>query len=204
MRSMLILLVLTSAAAAAEEPQLPHVSSQFGVRVDPLRGGRAQHRGIDLPGAPGTPVLAAAPGTVRVAGRRGSYGELIELVHPDGSATRYAHLSVISVAVGQAVAQGEVIGRMGSTGRSTGSHLHFEYRIGGVPVDPLRYFGRERSGWKPGPGRPEPLSPQPLHRSQFSQRRASQAPPGPADLPDGRHALRSLGLQPESRGGSGN
>lgn len=190
MRLPFALLVLFPAVALAHEPPVPRVSSGFGVRSDPLHGRPAAHRGVDLPGAPGTPVLAAASGVVQVAGRRGGYGELVELGHPDGTTTRYAHLSHILVRPGEAVRQGQVIGRMGSTGRSTGSHLHFEYRIDGTPVDPLRYLGA--TPVEPWLAPPPPAAETP-HRSRFSLRRAGEPPADPAVLPSGSNALRLPG-----------
>ena len=99
------------------------------------------HYGIDIPGRAGTPVYAAEGGVVRFAGRAGGYGNLIEIVHPGGARTRYGHLSAILVPAGTEVARGEPIARMGSTGRSTGSHLHFELRTNGRAVDPLPHLG---------------------------------------------------------------
>lgn len=119
---------------------LPRLSSRFGRRGDPIRQIAAIHYGIDIPGPLGTPVLAAAPGTVRFAGSAGSYGEMIEIAHDGALGTRYAHLSRVLVRPGVHVERGQPIALMGSTGRSTGNHLHFEVRIGGVPVDPLPYL----------------------------------------------------------------
>ncbi|MFV0624325.1 M23 family metallopeptidase [Sphingomonas sp. ac-8] len=192
MRLLLALLVLVPAAAGAREKTGLRVSSRFGVRADPLNGGRAVHRGVDLPGVVGTPVVAAASGVVCVAARRGGYGDLIELAHPDGTTTRYAHLSRILVRPGETVVQGQVIGRMGSTGRSTGSHLHFEYRVHGVPVDPLRYLSAAATPASEAVAGPvvQPAAPELPHRSRFSQARAAQAPRSPQELPGGADALR--------------
>ena len=99
------------------------------------------HYGIDIPGRAGTPIHAAEGGVVRFAGRAGGYGKLIEIVHPGGARTRYGHLSAVLVAAGTQVARGEPIARMGSTGRSTGSHLHFELWTNDGAVDPLLYLG---------------------------------------------------------------
>ncbi|WP_235537034.1 M23 family metallopeptidase [Sphingomonas sp. Root241] len=101
----------------------------------------AIHYGVDIPGRMGTPVLASAPGVVRFAGAAGSYGEMVEIDHDGALATRYAHLSRILVRPGTRVEQGQPVALMGSTGRSTGSHLHFEVRVGGRAVDPLAYLG---------------------------------------------------------------
>ncbi|MBB3912429.1 M23 family metallopeptidase [Sphingomonas desiccabilis] len=194
MRLLLALLVLSPAVATAQDSSTLRVSSRFGLRTDPFHGRATDHRGVDLPGAPGTPVLAAATGVVRVAGRRGGYGELIELAHADGSATRYAHLSRILVQPGEMVEQGQVIGRMGSTGRSTGSHLHFEYRVGGVPVDPLRYLGTTPAApERPRADAPDRTVPAPPHRSRFAQRRVPHPSVDQDTLPSGSTALRSPG-----------
>jgi murein DD-endopeptidase MepM/ murein hydrolase activator NlpD len=100
------------------------------------------HEGIDIGAPQGSPVLAVATGTVEFAGwTEGGYGNLIEIRHADGSLTRYAHLSRILIQVGAAVTQGQAIGEVGSTGRSTGPHLHFELRLAGKgAVDPLGYL----------------------------------------------------------------
>ena len=115
-------------------------SSGFGVRYDPFNGNQAMHAGLDMSGAMGEPIYASASGTVVTAGRANGYGNLIELDHGHGLATRYGHLSYIGVYNGQRIKQGELIGRMGSTGRSTGTHLHFEVRIDGRAVNPRPYL----------------------------------------------------------------
>ena len=115
-------------------------SSGFGVRYDPFTGNSAMHAGVDMAGAMGEPIYAAAAGTVTAAGRSGAYGNCVEVSHGKGLATRYGHLSAILVHPGEAVRQGEVIARMGSTGRSTGTHLHFEVRIDGRAVNPRPYL----------------------------------------------------------------
>jgi murein DD-endopeptidase MepM/ murein hydrolase activator NlpD len=117
------------------------ISSAFGERVDPFTGQLTMHRGIDLPAPMGTDVFAAAAGRVVFSGWSHGYGNLIELAHADGSRTRYGHLSRILVQPGDTVTQGQSIARMGSTGRSTGSHLHFEYWAQGHPIDPRPYIG---------------------------------------------------------------
>lgn len=116
------------------------MSSGFGYRSDPFSGGAAMHNGLDFKGPVGTPILAAAPGRVASVGTQGGYGRTIEIDHGQGIMTRYAHLSGFDVRVGQTVAAGDKIGRMGSTGRSTGSHLHFEVRINGTAVNPRRFL----------------------------------------------------------------
>ncbi len=115
------------------------LSSRYGRRMDPFRGEIVHHPGIDYRARTGTPVLATAEGTVRQAGRNGGYGLMIEVVHGNGFKTRYAHLSKILVSRGQKVKRGEVIGLVGNTGHSTGSHLHYEVLHRGVHRDPLPY-----------------------------------------------------------------
>ena len=116
------------------------MSSPFGVRLDPFLGRPAIHTGIDLRGETGEPVHATAAGRVSIAGREGGYGNMIEINHGNGLATRYGHLSQIDVKVGQTVHIGDIIGRIGSTGRSTGPHLHYETRINGEAVDPQKFL----------------------------------------------------------------
>jgi len=116
------------------------MSSPFGMRMDPFLGKPAIHTGIDLRGEIGEPVHATATGKVTIAGREGGYGNMVEINHGNGLATRYGHLSEIDVKVGQFVRIGEVIGKIGSTGRSTGPHLHYETRINGEPVDPQKFL----------------------------------------------------------------
>ena len=115
-------------------------SSFYGVRSDPFRGTAAMHAGVDIPGPMGTPVYATADGIVERAGWTGGYGNLVELEHGKGLETRYGHLSKIMVAQGQRVKRGDVIALMGSTGRSTGSHLHYEVRMDGRAVNPVPYL----------------------------------------------------------------
>lgn len=115
-------------------------TSLFGVRSDPFRGTAAMHAGVDIPGAIGTPVYATADGIVARAERSGGYGNLVEVNHGRGIATRYGHLSRILVAPNARVSRGQVIALMGSTGRSTGSHLHYEVRIDGQAVNPMPFL----------------------------------------------------------------
>jgi murein DD-endopeptidase MepM/ murein hydrolase activator NlpD len=148
---------------------LPRLSSRFGQRGDPFRRGARMHYGVDMPGRLGTPVLASAPGLVRFAGAAGSYGGMVEIDHDGALATRYAHLSRILVRPGDRVELGQAVALMGSTGRSTGSHLHFEVRVGGNPVDPLRYLGGE------APARAKAwIAPDAPHISAFARARADQ------------------------------
>lgn len=116
------------------------VSSGFGSRIDPFRGHYAMHSGIDFRARRGSPVLATADGKVIYAARKGGYGNLIEVKHADGRSTRYAHLSKILVKVGTKVKRGQKIGKVGSTGRSTGPHLHYEVRIHGKAVNPRKFL----------------------------------------------------------------
>jgi murein DD-endopeptidase MepM/ murein hydrolase activator NlpD len=115
-------------------------TSGFGVRIDPFVNHPAMHTGIDFRGTVGESVHATAAGTVTVAGWSGGYGRMIEIDHGNGLATRYGHLSAIEVKVGQTIKTGQVIGRVGSTGRSTGPHLHYETRINGEAVNPNRFL----------------------------------------------------------------
>ncbi|WP_231729086.1 MULTISPECIES: M23 family metallopeptidase [unclassified Sphingopyxis] len=116
------------------------LSSSFGYRSDPFTGAGAMHAGLDFPGPLGTPILAAAPGRVVFVGQKSGYGNVVEVDHGQGILTRYAHLSGFNTAVGAQVAAGQQIAKMGSTGRSTGSHLHFEVRLNGVAVNPRRFL----------------------------------------------------------------
>ena len=113
------------------------VSSRFGMRRHPLLGGMRNHSGVDLAAPQGTPVYAPAAGIVGAAQWQGGYGLLVAVDHPGGMETRYGHLFRIAVVPGQSVAAGEVIGYVGSTGLSTGPHLHYEVRVHGAVVNPL-------------------------------------------------------------------
>ena len=117
------------------------ISSYFGERADPFDGLEAFHKGVDFAGSPGSPVVAVAAGVVTWAGERTGYGKLIEINHGDGFATRYAHNERTLVTVGQTVKRGERIALMGSTGRSTGPHVHFEVLRNGRQVNPLSFIG---------------------------------------------------------------
>jgi murein DD-endopeptidase MepM/ murein hydrolase activator NlpD len=114
-------------------------SSGFGVRADPFTGQPAFHSGQDFAGAFMTPIHATAPGVISFTGIRSGYGNTVEIDHGHGFKTRYAHLQAIFVTAGQSVALGEKIGAMGSTGRSTGDHLHYEVWVNGRPQNPLRF-----------------------------------------------------------------
>lgn len=115
-------------------------SSGFGVRIDPFIGRPAMHTGIDFRGDTGEAIRVTAGGTVVSAGWSGGYGRMVEVDHGNGLSTRYGHLSEIDVRVGQVVKVGQAVGRLGSTGRSTGPHLHYETRIDGEAVDPNRFL----------------------------------------------------------------
>ncbi|MBN8956354.1 MAG: peptidoglycan DD-metalloendopeptidase family protein [Rhizobiales bacterium] len=115
-------------------------SSGFGVRMDPFVRSAAMHTGIDLRSHYGEPVRVTAAGKVTVAGWSGGYGKMVEVDHGNGLVTRYGHMSEILVSVDQTVKPGQIVGRVGSTGRSTGPHLHYETRIDGDPVDPHKFL----------------------------------------------------------------
>ncbi|OXE36813.1 MAG: peptidase M24 [Phenylobacterium zucineum] len=115
-------------------------SSGFGVRFDPFNGRPAFHSGLDFTGGIGLPIYSTAPGIVSFTGVRSGYGNTVEIDHGSGFKTRYAHLSGISVSVGERVAVGERIGAMGSTGRSTGPHLHYEVWVNGRAQNPDRFL----------------------------------------------------------------
>ena len=117
----------------------PVVTSGYGYRIHPIYGTRRLHAGIDLRGATGTTVVAAGGGTVVFAGPRGGYGNTLIIDHGGSIATLYAHQSRLAVSQGQVVRPGQAIGAVGSTGLSSGPHLHFEVRVNGTPVDPLNY-----------------------------------------------------------------
>ena len=116
-------------------------TSGYGVRSDPFQFRAAMHAGIDLAAPVGTPIYATADGVVTSAGwNSGGYGNLIKIDHGKGIETRFGHLSKIEVSAGQRIRRGQEIGRMGSTGRSTGSHLHYEVRIDNRPVNPIPFM----------------------------------------------------------------
>lgn len=115
-------------------------SSNWGMREHPVLGGVRMHAGVDIRGPVGTPIYATADGYVGRAQRAGGYGNLVELEHGKGLQTRYGHLSKILVNPGDQVRRGQLIGLMGSTGRSTGSHLHYEVRMDGGAVNPVPFL----------------------------------------------------------------
>ena len=115
-------------------PTKGRITSRFGRRWGRL------HKGIDIANSKGTPIYAADSGTVTFAGRQGGYGRMVKISHGGGLTTLYAHMSSIKVKSGQKVSKGQVIGYMGSTGNSTGPHLHFEVRVNDNPKNPLKYL----------------------------------------------------------------
>lgn len=118
------------------------ISSHYGYRTDPFRGQRKNHKGLDIRGPVGTPIYATADAFVKRSQWVGGYGKFIELDHGNGITTRYGHMSALKVSANSHVKKGDVIGLMGSTGRSTGSHLHYEIRVAGEPVNPLSFMLR--------------------------------------------------------------
>jgi len=121
---------------ASVGPVIGEVTSPFGQRVHPISGDARFHTGVDLRAPSGSPIRAAAEGIVREAGKRGGYGNAVELDHGDGTSTLYAHASALLVKTGQHVGRGEPIALVGQTGQATGPHLHFELRRNGHPVAP--------------------------------------------------------------------
>jgi murein DD-endopeptidase MepM/ murein hydrolase activator NlpD len=118
------------------------MSSRFGHRIDPITRNRAWHNGVDFAGKEGADVIAVAAGVVVFAGQRSGYGKMIELNHGSGYSTRYGHHKDLVVKPGDIVRKGQVIGLMGSSGRSTGPHVHFEVFKHGRAVDPSTYIHR--------------------------------------------------------------
>ena len=116
------------------------LSSDYGMRNHPVIGGRRAHKGVDLAGPTGTPVYATADGLVETAKNFSSYGLYVRIEHGARLETRYAHMSRLAVAAGERVKKGDIIGYIGSTGRSTGPHLHYEVRIDGEAVNPIPYM----------------------------------------------------------------
>jgi murein DD-endopeptidase MepM/ murein hydrolase activator NlpD len=138
-------LVLQDSAKRKFLPSLPPVadiwySSNFGYRIDPFTGENGFHEGVDFPADAGTPVVAAASGKVVFAGEQPQYGKMVEIDHGNGLVTRYAHASQLNVRDGDLVLRGQRVAAVGSTGRSTGPHLHFEVRLNGVPQNPARFL----------------------------------------------------------------
>lgn len=121
-------------------PAEGHLTSGFGYRVSPFTGQAVLHAGLDIANRIGTPIIAPARGTVTFAGWQGAYGNCVIINHGNSLTTRYAHMEKILVKEGQSVNRGDLLGNIGNTGRSTGPHVHYEVRLGGVPVNPMRYI----------------------------------------------------------------
>jgi murein DD-endopeptidase MepM/ murein hydrolase activator NlpD len=138
-------LLVTDSATRKFLPSLSPIeegwfSSNFGWRIDPFSGQKSFHEGIDFPSEVGTAIVAAASGKVIFADVHPAYGKMIEIDHGNGLVSRYAHCSSLAVKEGDLVVRGQRVGRVGTTGRSTGPHLHFEVRLNGVPQNPARFL----------------------------------------------------------------
>ena len=120
--------------------KVTRISSHYGLRRDPFRRRMAMHAGVDFKAPYGASIMATAGGIVKRAGWEGAYGRMVEILHDNGISTRYAHMSAIKVHKGQRVKRGTIVGRLGNTGRSTGAHLHYETRISGNAIDPVRFW----------------------------------------------------------------
>lgn len=136
--------ILKSLPVGRPMPERFEQTSGFGTRLDPFMRSLAMHAGIDFRAPTGTPVKAIAAGRIITAGTSGGYGRMVEIDHGFGLTTRYAHLSAIDVSEGDTVEKGETIGAVGSTGRSTGPHLHYEVRIDDEATDPSRFMRAAR------------------------------------------------------------
>ncbi|MET0186153.1 MAG: M23 family metallopeptidase [Achromobacter sp.] len=123
----------------------PYLTSSYGWRQHPLTGRYTVHEGLDFSAPPGTPILAAAGGVVVESSFHPSYGNMVEIDHGDGLMTRYAHAQALLVKRGDLIERGQLVARVGSTGRSTGPHLHFEVRLAGQALDPKLFLGAPRS-----------------------------------------------------------
>jgi murein DD-endopeptidase MepM/ murein hydrolase activator NlpD len=128
------------AATPSLRPTVGWISSSFGYRVSPFTGRREFHKGLDIATRKGTPIIAPADGVVTFAGKKWLMGNLLTLDHGYGMLTRYGHIYKILKKKGDRVKRGEVIALVGNTGRSTGPHLHYEVRLNGVPVNPIKYI----------------------------------------------------------------
>jgi murein DD-endopeptidase MepM/ murein hydrolase activator NlpD len=129
-----------------EKPVPGQLSSPFGYRRDPIRRRRKHHKGVDFVAKRNTPIHAAGPGVVAYAGRRGGYGRMVIIDHGLGLETRYAHLQRINVKKGEFVPRGATVGKVGSSGRATGPHLHFEVRQDGIAIPPAKALDVELPG----------------------------------------------------------
>lgn len=128
---------------ALHVPVQGRITSEFGLRNDPINGRQRHHHGVDIAAPTGTPIGAAAAGTVVFAGRRGGYGNTIIIEQADGKQTLYGHADQLFAKVGDQITTGQTIATVGSTGRSTGPHLHFEVRENGQPVNPLTNLAKD-------------------------------------------------------------
>ena len=128
------------AATPTIKPAQGWYTSRFGFRLDPFTGRTEYHSGIDIAATPGTPVYAPADGVISYIGYEPGYGRIVSIDHGYGVLTRYGHNSRVYVEMGQRITRGEVIAAVGSTGRSSGPHLHYEVRVEGVPVNPMNYI----------------------------------------------------------------
>lgn len=135
---------ILTAATPSLMPAKGYPSDRYGYRIDPFTKNRSFHPGIDITAPKGTKVVAAADGLVVYAGRKLNYGKVITIEHKFGMSTRYGHLDRFNVKAGQRVKKGDIIGYVGTTGRSTGSHLHYEVRLGNQPLNPQRFFHEDR------------------------------------------------------------
>lgn len=147
---------LTALMVPSAAPVMGPVGSGFGFRTDPINGRAALHTGLDFPAEVGTPIHAAAGGMVITREWHPGYGEVLEIDHGNGLVTRYAHCSSIEVEIGALVKRGQLVAKVGNTGRSTGSHLHFEVLLEGVPQDPARFLARPAPGVTEFAARPSP------------------------------------------------
>jgi murein DD-endopeptidase MepM/ murein hydrolase activator NlpD len=136
---------ITVAVPSIDPVDSMRLSSNFGPRRAPKRGASRYHKGLDIPGPIGTPIFATADGVVGRAQRVSGYGKFIELDHGNAIQTRYGHMSALNVYAGQRVKKGDVIGFMGSTGNSTGSHLHYEVRIAGDAINPIGFLTQRQA-----------------------------------------------------------
>ena len=132
--------VLKEMLPNGEPVNVAYNSSSYGWRIDPFTGGKAFHEGLDFPANVGTPIYAAADGIVSFAERTPDYGNIVKIEHGSGLETRYAHASKLLVHAGERVAKGQIVAEVGSTGRSTGPHLHYEIRLNGDSLDPRKYL----------------------------------------------------------------
>lgn len=121
-----------------------YYSSNYGFRIDPITGKSALHTGVDIIATPGTPVMAAAGGVVSIVAFHPEYGNIVDIDHDNGLTSRYAHLLKSTVKVGDVVMKGQIVAKVGNTGRTTGPHLHFEVREKGVPLNPNKFFALDK------------------------------------------------------------